>query len=161
MSRTGPFDTPAAAESAFYEAIERCDAAALARIWATEGRAVCVHPGIDRAEGREAVLESFARMFAGTARLGFEIVDAVTARAGPLAVHHVRERVHLEGRLAATLAATNVYALEADGWRLLMHHASHEGGPPDEGGGDGPGEPEAGSGGGGRDPGAPSGRTLH
>lgn len=161
MSRTapGPFETPAAAEAAFYEAVERCDLRALERIWALGEGVVCVHPGIDRAEGRVAVLDSFARMFAGSARLGFEIVDVVASRTERLAVHHARERIRLEGRLAAVMAATNVYVLQGEGWRLLMHHASHEGGSPAAGGGDGP--DGDGDDGGGPEPGAPSGRTLH
>ncbi len=127
---SGPFDTPLAAEAAFYDAIERADLAALAAVWATNDEIVCVHPGIDRVEGREAVLASFARMFAGEARLGFEIVDVVFADADGLAVHHARERVRVQGRVVGILAATNVYVYQHDGWRMLMHHASHESGSP-------------------------------
>ena len=153
----GPFRTPAEAEAAFYDAIERCDLAALAEVWARRDEVICVHPGTDRIEGRAAVLDSFARMFAGDARLAFEIVDVTVAGTDGLAVHHARERIRLAGRLAGVMTATNVYVLESEGWRLLVHHASHESGSPldagsDEGDGtDGAEAPEP----------VPAGRTLH
>lgn len=159
--RSGPFDTPAAAEAAFYDALERADLAAIAAVWATGDEVCCVHPGIDRVEGRAAVLDSFARMFAGDARLAFEIVDVVFADTGRLSVHHARERIRIDGRLVGIMAATNVYVFEGDGWRMLVHHASHEGGSPleepaDENGGkradDGPQDPVVT---------VPPGRTLH
>ena len=46
------------------------------------------------------------------------------------------------------MAATNVYVVEGDGWRMLTHHASHEGDAADE-----PAAPEPAP--------APPGRTLH
>ena len=149
----GPFETPAAAEAAFYDAMERADLAALADVWATGEGVCCVHPGTDRILGRAAVLDSFARMFAGDARLAFEIVDVASADAasaggGGLAVRHARERIRVAGRLAGIMAATNVYVVEGGGWRMLMHHASHEGGSP---AGDADRD----------DPGPPPGRTLH
>ena len=150
----GPFPTPAAAEEAFYDAIERRDLAALAEVWARCDEVVCVHPGVDRLEGRAAVLESFRRMFAGDARLAFEIVDVTVAGTDALAVHHARERIRVEGRLAGVMAATNVYVVEGGGWRMLVHHASHEGGSPLEAEGDGPDEEAPGAG-------PPAGRTLH
>ena len=160
---SGPFETPAAAERAFYDAMERADLDALARVWATGEGVCCVHPGTDRIRGRAAVLDSFARMFAGDARLAFEIVDVTRADAGGLAVHHARERISVGGRLAGVMAATNVYVLEGDGWRMLMHHASHEGGSPadDRGSGAGGGGRTGSSGGGSGGSGAPPGRTLH
>jgi ketosteroid isomerase-like protein len=43
------------------------------------------------------------------------------------AVHHVLERVNVmtaEGAVQAYVTATNVYHKTAQGWRLVVHHAS-------------------------------------
>lgn len=125
---TKRFKTPAAAEAAFYEAVERTDLEALGEIWSIDQNIVCIHPGSFRIEGRSAVLESFAQLFLDAPVLDFQVVDVLQAGNDGLAVHLVREEIAIDGRLASVMVSTNIYHVEHGGWRMLLHHASYESG---------------------------------
>jgi len=120
------FNTPEEAEIAFYEAIEQADIAALGRVWSLDDNIVCIHPGANRIEGRAHVLESFSDMFAESPSIGFSISDALQTESDGLAIHLVREEIQLDGQLVSIMVSTNIYHLEDGGWRMLLHHSSHE-----------------------------------
>ncbi|MEE9322243.1 MAG: nuclear transport factor 2 family protein [Granulosicoccus sp.] len=124
MSRL--FKTPDAAETAFYDAIERGDMAALDEVWSRDESIVCIHPGSLRIEGRFDVLQSFQEMFSDSPTLSFSIVDALHTGNENLAVHLVREEISLENEVVSVMLSTNIFHLEDGGWRMLLHHASHE-----------------------------------
>lgn len=123
---TEKFNTPEEAEIAFYEAIERADIQALGKVWSLDENIVCIHPGATRIEGRAKVLESFTDMFADSPSIAFSISDALQTESDGLAIHLVREEIELDGQLVSIMAATNIYHMEDGGWRMLLHHASHE-----------------------------------
>ncbi len=120
------FNSPEEAEIAFYEAIEKADIHALGNIWSSDDSIVCIHPGANRIEGRLAVLESFADMFAQSPQIGFSISDARQTSTDDLAIHLVREEIELDGQLVSVMVSTNIYHIEDGGWRMLLHHSSHE-----------------------------------
>lgn len=120
------FNTPEEAEIAFYEAIERADINALGRVWSTDDNIVCIHPGATRIEGRAQVLESFSDMFEQSPTIGFSISDAMQTQTDGLAIHLVREEIELDGQLISIMVSTNIYHKEDGGWRMLLHHSSHE-----------------------------------
>lgn len=120
------FDSPEEAEAAFYDAVERCDINALADVWSRDENIVCIHPGSSRIEGRRAVLDSFIEMFSESPSLGFSISDALQTGTDELVIHLVREAIELDGQVVSIMVATNVYHREDGGWRMLLHHASHE-----------------------------------
>lgn len=120
------FNTPEEAEIAFYEAIEQADIQALGRIWSLDDSIVCIHPGANRIEGRDQVLESFSDMFAETPAISFSISDALQTESDGLAIHLVREEIELDGQLISVMVSTNIYHREDGGWRMLLHHSSHE-----------------------------------
>jgi len=124
--------TPEEAEQAFYRAFERRDLEAMMRVWAEAAHVVCIHPMGERLTGVEAVRRGWAEIFAGGVELAFRL-EAVHRVHGPnLAVHVVREVIHVAGepRPRPPVEATNVYQLERDGWRMILHHASPVGRPP-------------------------------
>jgi len=123
---TTKFNTPEDAEIAFYEAIERSDIQALGDVWSLDDNIVCIHPGANRIEGREQVLESFTDMFAESPAISFSISDALQTQSDGLAIHLVREEIALEGQLVSIMVSTNIYHKEDGGWRMLLHHSSHE-----------------------------------
>lgn len=123
---TRKFDTPEEAEIAFYEAIECSDINALSQVWSTDETIVCIHPGANRIEGRAEVLESFSEMFAESPAIGFSISDALHTESDGLAIHLVREEIELDGQLASVMVSTNIFHKEDGGWRMLLHHSSHE-----------------------------------
>jgi len=121
------FRTPEAAEQAFYQAIENADIRLLGEVWARDDGVVCIHPGCGRIEGRRAVLESFADLFVDAPTIQFSITDTVRGGVGSIAIHTVREEVHLDGQVISSMVATNIFQCDGSGsWRMVLHHSSHE-----------------------------------
>ena len=95
-----PPGTPDDTEAAFYEALHQADIDRLMACWADEDEIVCVHPGGPRLVGHAAVRAAFEAMFANGG-----------VQANP-------ERVR---RL---VAASIVYVMTGQGWRMGVHHSS-------------------------------------
>ena len=116
-----------AVEAAFYEAIQRGDIDALMRLWADDDEPICVHPGWPRHVGAAAIRTGFEQLFAEGP---VHVIPERVVRTVSLgcAVHSVVERIALDSgnddaRFALVLA-TNVYLKTAEGWRMVLHHAS-------------------------------------
>jgi uncharacterized protein (TIGR02246 family) len=125
-SRTRLFPTPEEAETAFYDAFERGDIAAMMAVWTESDSVVCVHPGGPRLVGFEAVRESWVQIFTGSPQLHVRTVDVQHFEDQGVAVHSVIEEVSPRGQQAPVgqVFATNVYELTEGGWRMVSHHAS-------------------------------------
>lgn len=134
MSRSKPLlqaatlsGTPDDIEAAFYEGLRNGDLDLLMACWADEDDIACIHPGGARLLGAASIRAAFEAMFAdgGAIPVTAENIRRVDAMAS--AVHHVLERVNVmtpEGAVQAYVTATNVYHKTAQGWRLVVHHAS-------------------------------------
>ncbi|HEY9381240.1 MAG TPA: nuclear transport factor 2 family protein [Burkholderiales bacterium] len=120
------FPTAQDAETAFYEAFERADFAAMMNVWAEDEEIACVHPGGPRLAGYEQVSKSWAAMFDDRERVRVHLTNQVYTQGMLLAVHSVHENILMSGEPKARppIIATNVYIRTGDGWRMLMHHAS-------------------------------------
>jgi ketosteroid isomerase-like protein len=92
--------SPEEVEAAFYEAMQNRNLDAFMACWADEDDIVCVHPGGPRLVGHDAIRASFEALF-----------DAGAIQAP-------------DGEQEALILATNVYHRTAQGWRLVLHHAS-------------------------------------
>ncbi|MCF8167208.1 MAG: nuclear transport factor 2 family protein [Rhodoferax sp.] len=119
--------TPDDVECAFYEALQAADLDRLMACWADEDDIVCIHPGGMRVVGVGAIRAAFDHIFAhsGSLRVKPEAIRRVEAMGS--AVHSVVERIEVltpEGPVYAHLLASNVYHKTAQGWRLVLHHAS-------------------------------------
>lgn len=119
--------TPDDVEAAFYEAMQSADIEKLMACWADEDDIVCIHPGGPRVVGLGAIRAAFDAMFAhgGSIHVRPESIRRVDSLAS--AVHHVLEKVEVmtpEGPGMAYILATNVYHKTAQGWRMVVHHAS-------------------------------------
>ena len=128
------FATSSDAEEAFYAAFERADLNDMMKVWADDDTIICIHPMGQRLEGREAVLQSWRQIFAGGARMRFEVSEITRTLNGDLAVHCVYERIRHGPRLAerSLVLATNIYKATDRGWRLVVHHASPGGSLPSD-----------------------------
>src|SRR5712671_3815193 len=96
-SRSKLFPTPDDAETAFYDAFERADVAAMMAVWAESDDIVCIHPQGPRLAGFEAVRESWAQIFAGGAQLRVRTTEERRFDGQTLAVHNVIELVAAPG----------------------------------------------------------------
>lgn len=113
-------------EAAFYEALQTADLNKLMACWADEDDILCVHPGGPRLIGTGAIRAAFEAMFSnGSIQAwpeGVRKIESLTS-----SVHNVRERIDVltdEGPRLAYVIATNVYHKTAQGWRMVVHHAS-------------------------------------
>jgi len=126
MPRKPVYSSPQEAETAFYEALERCDLDAMMAVWSEDEDIVCIQPGGDRFSGYAPVRDAWRRVFENGARLRVHLLALTTVQGPFTAVHSVIEQISLPGRkqMAAPVAATNVYVRGALGWRMVVHHAS-------------------------------------
>ncbi len=125
------FPTPADAEAAFYDAIERADLEALMSVWAEDEEIACIHPGGPRLTGYAAIRDAWQRILEGGPRLKMRISDSTTVHTPFTAIHTVIEHISVSGDESkqAPVIATNIFVRGALGWRLVLHHASPA--PPD------------------------------
>jgi ketosteroid isomerase-like protein len=119
--------TPDDIETAFYESLRNGDLEKLMACWADEDDIACIHPGGSRLLGTASIRSAFEAMFSngGTIPVVPEHIRRVDSVAS--AVHHVLERVDVmsaQGPAKAYVLATNVYHKAAQGWRMVVHHAS-------------------------------------
>src|SRR5262245_43486067 len=126
------FATADEAEAAFYDAFERANLSAMMAVWAESDDVVCVHPQGPRLVGFEAVRESWMQIFAGGASLRIRATEPRRFDGNSGAVRTVIERVApvSDDTQVSLVCATNVYELTANGWRMVVHHASPMAEPP-------------------------------
>jgi uncharacterized protein (TIGR02246 family) len=126
-SRRGKlFPTPDDAETAFYDAFERADLAAMMAVWAESEDIVCIHPTGPRLQGFEAVRDSWMQIFSAGSQLRVRTIDVRSFDGQSVAVRSVVEVLSAAGQQGSeqSVLATNVYELGDAGWRMVIHHAT-------------------------------------
>ena len=119
--------TPDDVEAAFYEGLRSGDLERVMACWADEEDIACIHPGGGRLLGIGSIRAAFETMFANGGVIPVSPEDIHRLDSFASAVHHVLERLDVstpEGTLKAYVTATNVYHKTAQGWRMVVHHAS-------------------------------------
>ena len=103
---------------AFYTAFANADFAAMIEVWARDDNITCVHPGWDVLTCYHDVMKSWQTILEGGAapRIRYRAARAVLL--GNAAFVTCNEVV--DGGL---LVATNVFAHQDGGWRMIHHHA--------------------------------------
>src|SRR5262245_52969842 len=97
-------------------------------VWAHGEHVGCVHPGWPLLTGWPAVRDSWSAIFTNTEEMRFTISDVRVVATREIAVVTCTENILSEvgGRIAATsVLATNVFERGPEGWRLILHPASH------------------------------------
>lgn len=133
---TPDYSTPEAAESAFYAAFEARSTVAMMAVWADHDGIVCIHPLTAPLNGRAAVAAGWKSIAEAAGQFRVQVELAHEIRDATQVIRIVREYLSV-GRESASrppILATNVYRKEAEGWRMVLHHASplQSGGTPAE-----------------------------
>ncbi len=111
----------------FYDAIEALDVDAMDGIWDTGSGASCVHPGGPWLRGWAEVRDAWEAIMANTGYIEFDVEVIDVRIVDPVAWVVCVERIRASGQGGggvAEAAATNIFVLGNDGWRLSIHHAS-------------------------------------
>lgn len=120
------FLTPEAAESAFYAAFEARNLDTMMAVWANDDSIACIHPLAAPLNGRAAVAAGWHSMFEAAGQFRVQVEVAHEIRKASQVIRIVREHLTIgeETESRPPILATNVYIKEADGWRMMLHHAS-------------------------------------
>ncbi|MFD4717637.1 nuclear transport factor 2 family protein [Streptomyces sp. NPDC058423] len=126
-----------AANTAFYEAMERGDFEGVSGLWLDGAEAEdisCVHPGWPVLSGRGEVLRSYALIMANTEYIQFFLTDVRVSVSGDTAVVTCTENIlsggpaeeagELGPLVGQLVVATNVFRRTPEGWRIWSHHGS-------------------------------------
>jgi ketosteroid isomerase-like protein len=108
------------ANAEFYRAFTAGDFAAMSALWSEQTEITCFHPGSALIRGRTAVLAAWRQIIAEPAP--FEM-HCDHARVQLLPAAAIVTCYEGNGDQPAHLAATNVFVLEQERWRMLHHHA--------------------------------------
>jgi hypothetical protein len=120
------FPTPQDAEAAFYTAFESKNIDDMMQVWSSDSTIECIHPMGNRLVGRQAIEDSWRRVFMNESDLVFKVEGAHYMQSSMIAVHVVSEKIALARKpgTPTTVIATNVYQLTDQGWKMVLHHAS-------------------------------------
>ena len=108
-----------AANAAFYQAMNRRDAAGMDELWAQQTQVACIHPGWHALMGREEVMESWRAILENPETPRIRCADPRAHFVGTAAFVICLETIGQN-----TLIATNVFVRESGRWRLVHHHAA-------------------------------------
>ncbi len=112
-----------AANAAFYAAHEARDLGAMRDVWGHGDDTVCVHPGWPILRGSDQIEASWRRIFDGPGRNQFILTNESIEVGDGMAWVTLEENLVDRGDTQA-IAATNVFRLTTDGWKLVAHHGS-------------------------------------
>lgn len=108
-----------AANAAFYAAFRAGDIRAMDTIWSRRRAVRVFHPNARGIEGRDAVMRSWEAILLDGGPCGIVPVEPLVILAGKSAMVVCEE--HLGG---GRLIATNLFAFEPGGWRMVHHQAT-------------------------------------
>jgi hypothetical protein len=111
-----PKDHLLAINEAFYAAFASGDLAWMTDIWSARREITCIHPGHGASQGRTEVLSGWFDILQQPPGISF--ADAVAFLHGDTGIVLCRERIGPH-----SLAATNVFRLEGQRWRMVHHQA--------------------------------------
>jgi ketosteroid isomerase-like protein len=111
-------DAVLAANAAYYHAFATGDFAAMSQVWADDNVS-CIHPGWPALIGRQAVLESYRRIFNSPNQ------DRIEPRNETVMIDGSAARVLCVEFVGGTaLATTNLFQRVGSAWRMTHHQAS-------------------------------------
>jgi hypothetical protein len=108
------------ANASFYRAFSKGDYAAMSDLWAEHFPVACLHPMSAAVYGRKLVLDSWRDILRERPRFELRCDRAVVRLLADVAIVTCYEG---NGDRPAHLAATNIFVLEEERWRMVHHQA--------------------------------------
>ena len=121
------FTTPHEVQAAFYQAMRQADLHLMMSVWATDDDTLCIHPGGMHALGFHAIQSAWQQIFAAGPIQVRTLSEGLTLQ-GTTTVHSVIEEITLVAHpehQTHYCYATNIFQRTAQGWKMVLHHASH------------------------------------
>ena len=118
------FDTPQDAEDAYYDALEDGNLDVVLSVWDAADDISCLLPMHPLAQGRAAIRDVYARLFARGQGIALSVKHLGWIDAGDVAIHHVEESPQHPapgGQPPMPVYGTNIYRRGAEGWHLIIH----------------------------------------
>ena len=120
-------DSAITANEKFYKAFNARDLSAMKEIWSSHQNVTCVHPGWSPLNGFEPIIDSWQGIFKNSGNMDIQISDINMFISNDLAWVSCVEKLYTiasHGVLASKVFSTNLFKLNKDGWKMIMHHAS-------------------------------------
>ena len=120
-------DSAITANEKFYRAFNARDLSAMKEIWSSHQNVTCVHPGWSPLNGFEPIIDSWQGIFKNSGNMDIQISDINMLTSNDLAWVSCVEKLYTiasHGVLASKVFSTNLFKLNQDGWKMIMHHAS-------------------------------------
>lgn len=120
-------DKAQSANKRFYEAFNKRDIAAMKEVWGNDEKTTCVHPGWAPLKGFEPIMNSWMGIFENSWNMEIRISDVRVLATENLAWVSCIEKLFTiaeSGVLVSQVFATNLFHIEDDIWKMVMHHAS-------------------------------------
>jgi len=115
------------ANEAFYRAFESLNIETMERVWLSDPRIICIHPGWPKLAGWGPIMASWERIFDNIFEMKFD-VEVISVRSdGNLGIAVVDEGLTQsgsEGKLRTRVLTTNVFERVGDRWSMVLHHGS-------------------------------------
>lgn len=113
------------ANEAFYLAFAQKDAAMMARLWAEEHPAQCIHPGWPAIVGRKDIVASWQRILGNPKQSGVDFYNPTAQLVGNMVMVTCYEQMP-----GSICVASNGFVLEGDAMRMFHHQSGPCANPP-------------------------------
>ncbi len=116
-----------AANESFYKAFNTRDLDAMKRVWSSNEKVTCVHPGWEPLSGIGPIIDSWEGIFKNSGNMDIQATDVSVTTSEGLAWVSCIEKLYTiatHGVLASKVFSTNLFQLNEGSWKMIMHHAS-------------------------------------